>query len=295
MRILITGGSGFIGSQLCNALKQAHELIILSRTRKNLGTEIKTIQNLSELAPSEPLNAIINLTGEPIADKRWSPKQKDEITRSRIETTRSLVEFIASTEHKPEVFISGSAIGFYGVEASDEAVDESGKPDTSFSSTLCQEWEALAMQAEQSAVRTCLLRTGIVLGAKGGALSKMLPAFKFGLGGKIGSGQQWMPWVHLDDMVNIIEFCLNNSEIKGPINCTAPSPVTNAEFTQSLAAALKRPSLFNMPSCAIKLLMGQMGEELLLAGKRVVPAKLEQHAFKFQFEHLDEALAEIVS
>lgn len=188
--------------------------------------------------------------------------------------------------------MSGSAIGYYGIAETDLAIDETSQGDESFSSQLCQQWEETALQAQKLGIRTCLLRTGIVLG-KGGALQKMLPAFKLGLGGKIGHGKQWMPWIHLDDLIEIILYCIEHPHISGAINGTSPNPVTNQEFTTRLGKALKRPTLLPLPAWFIKLLMGQMGEELLLAGKQVVPTQITNAGYLFQYKTLEAALQHI--
>ena len=295
MNILITGGTGFIGTELCALLsRQHHTLVIKTRHPERLKGAIRGISGLHQLDASERFDVVINLAGEPIADKRWSMAQQTRILDSRLNTTQELIDYFAVSEHKPSLFISGSAIGFYGIGSRTESVDEQSPGDNSFSSRLCREWEACARQAEPMGIRTCLLRTGIVLGKNGGALGKMLVPFKLGLGGKIGAGSQWMPWIHLHDMVALIAYCITDESLSGPINATAPQPVTNADFTKALGHALHRPTLFTMPAMMIELLMGQMGEELLLAGQRVLPVKIEQAGFQFRYQRLDQALAEIL-
>jgi len=299
MNILITGGTGFIGSPLCTYLSElGHSVIIKTRDPNLVNGDIKTITDLQQVNENEHFDVVINLAGQPIAAKRWSKVQKDIILNSRLDTTQQLIQFFNTAKHKPAVFISGSAIGYYGIapsnnEINDDATDKE-KGDDSFSSQLCQQWELSARQAENLGIRTCLLRTGIVLGKNGGALKKMLPPFKLGLGGKIGSGTQWMPWIHIDDMIGLIDLCINNKDISGAINCTAPNPVTNLTFTKTLAAAINRPAIFPMPAFVIKLLMGQMGEELLLNGKKVVPKKALDFGYQFKYQQLDMALKDIV-
>ena len=299
MRFLITGGTGFIGSSLCeHLLRDDHSIMIQTRHPESVNGNIASIERLEDLNSSEVFDVVINLTGEPIANKRWSEGQKQKIITSRLETTEGLVEFFRRAVQKPELFISGSAIGFYGIGTSDETIveeiDEECLGDSSFSSQLCQQWEASALQAKLLGIRTCLLRTGIVLGQGGGALAKMTLPFKLGLGGKIGSGNQWMPWIHLDDLVGMIDYCVHHSDISGPINGTAPNPVTNAEFTTALGNIVKRPTILPMPGFVVKLLMGQMGEELLLAGKKVIPLKAQQAGFQFKYEYLDDALSDVL-
>jgi uncharacterized protein (TIGR01777 family) len=300
MRFLITGGTGFIGSALCeHLLRGNHSIMIQTRHPESVNGKIASIERLEDLSSEEVFDVVINLTGEPIANKRWSDGQKQKIINSRLETTEGIVEFFQRAEQKPELFISGSAIGFYGIGTSDETIDEEideeGLGDSSFSSQLCQQWEASALQAKLLGIRTCLLRTGIVLGQSGGAMSKMILPFKLGLGGVIGSGKQWMPWIHIDDLVGIIEYCFHHENMSGPINGTAPNPVTNAVFTKALGKAVGRPTILPMPGLVVKLLMGKMGEELLLAGKKVIPLKVLQADFQFEYECIDDALENILS
>jgi uncharacterized protein (TIGR01777 family) len=295
MDILLTGGTGFIGTELCAYLSdQHHKLVVKTRHPERIKGAIRGISSLDQLDGSENFDVVINLAGEPIADKRWSPTQKKRITDSRLSSTQELIDYFTACETKPRLFISGSAIGYYGIDANFESIDEQADGDDSFSSNLCREWEACALQAEPLGIRTCLLRTGIVLGKNGGALNKMVLPFNLGLGGKIGSGTQWMPWIHLHDMVALIAHCITDESLQGPINATAPHPVTNADFTKALGNALHRPTLFTMPAKLIELLMGQMGEELLLAGKRVLPVKIKQAGFQFRYQRLDEALKDIL-
>lgn len=294
MKFLITGGTGFIGSCLCaRLLEQSHDITVLSRFLNKWPNQFIEISSLDQLDTDSYFDVVINLAGEPIANKRWSKSQKQRITDSRLETTQSLIDFFKAASHKPKLFISGSAIGYYGIQASSDKIDESGLSDESFSSQLCQQWEATALQAQALGIRTCLLRTGIVLGLHGGALQKMLMPFKLGIGGMMGNGQQYMPWIHLDDLIGIILLCISNDQIKGAVNGTAPHPVTNRVFTKALGEALHRPTFLPMPALFIKLLMRQMGEELLLSGKNVIPSKALSHQYCFKFDHLEDALNDI--
>jgi len=295
MNILITGGTGFIGTALCAHLSEEnHSIIIKTRQAGFSNGKIKGINDLNQLSVDEKFDVVINLAGEPIANKRWSKKQRIKIVESRLSTTEELIVFFKRLTHKPNLFISGSAIGYYGVGSSNDVVDEDSSADDSFSSTLCASWEESALQAQSLGIRTCLLRTGIVLGNNGGALKKMLPAFKLGLGGKLGTGKQWMSWIHIKDLISIIDFCINDENVTGAINCTAPHPVTNAKFTEALGKSLNRPTRLHMPAVIIKLLMGDMGEELLLAGKKVLPIKIEKAGFQFNYKDIDSALSDVL-
>ncbi len=294
MNILITGGTGFIGSALCSRLLDAqHHLVVLSRHPEKIKSPVQGIGSLDNLTDDIVFDAVINLAGEPIVDKRWSDRQKQRILSSRLDTTKALIAYFARIDRKPDVFISGSAIGYYGTGKTNEPIDETGSGDDSFSSQICREWETIALEAEPLGIRTCLLRTGIVLG-KGGALGKMLGPFKLGGGGKIGQGTQWMSWIHINDLIGIILYCLEQGEVQGPVNGTAPNPVTNQQFTKALGKVLNRPTFFSMPAAAIKLAMGQMGEELLLTGKRILPKKIQDAGYTFLYENLKEALADVI-
>ena len=295
MNILITGGTGFIGSVLCDRLaRDRHDIVVLSREPEKVKPQFKGISNLGQLKKDQAFDVVINLAGEPIADKRWTDKQKSRIYESRIDTTKSLIEYLKAVDAKPDLLINGSAIGYYGVNKEEKVIDEQGSGDDSFSSYLCQQWEAAALPAQALGIRTCLLRTGIVIGKSGGALSKMLAPFKMGLGGKIGDGKHWMPWIHLDDLVGIILFCMENQKISGAVNGVSPNPVTNIEFTKILGKVLRRSTFFSVPSVVIKMLMGQMGEELLLSGKRIQPVAVLEAGYDFQYPALEAALSNVL-
>ena len=298
MKILITGATGLIGSALCKLLANKHELIALTRNinkaKNTLPNSIDVLDNLEDLN-FDDLDAVINLAGEPIADKRWSAQQKQRIFQSRLGITEQIVTKINASDAPPKVFISGSAIGFYGRQPAENVITESySSTYPEFSHQLCKQWEELALQAQSPDVRVCLLRTGIVLSKQGGALDKMLPPFKLGLGGKMASGKQMMSWIHIDDMINAIVFLLDEPNAHGAFNLTAPEPVSNTNFTQILANTLNRPALFPMPEFVLKLLFGEMSD-LLIYGQNVIPEKLEQQGFKFKFETLDTALNEVLN
>ena len=295
MNILITGGTGFIGSGLCaRLLEKKHNIVVMTRCPEKIKGNIKGITELEQLKGQVNFDVVINLAGEPIADNRWSNKQKQRIVDSRLETTKKLIEYFKTTEKKPKLFISGSAIGYYGVAESNDSLNEDASGDESFSSQLCQQWEAVASEAKTLGIRTCLLRTGIVLGKDGGALKKMLLPFKLGLGGRIGKGSQWMSWIHVEDLIGVILYCIEHEQVSGAVNGTAPNPVTNRVFTKTLGKVLKRPTLFPMPAFIVKRLMGQMGEELLLAGKKVLPVKITKEGYQFKYAQLEEALLSVV-
>lgn len=292
MKILITGGTGLIGKALQQHWLAHHQLIILSRQAKQHQLADKQVSYISELSQVDinTLDAIVNLAGEPIADKRWSDAQKKRICDSRWLITEQLSEAINKASTPPHTFISGSAIGFYGRQAEQEITEDYQAFYPEFSHDICARWENLAKQAANEQTRVCMLRTGIVLAEKGGALKKMLPPFKLGLGGPIGNGQQYMSWIHLDDMVRLIDFVLQHPELNGPINAVAPKAVTNSLFAKKLAARLHKPALLPMPAFAVKMLFGEMSD-LLLYGQRVVPKRLLDAGFSFNYPQLPMALA----
>jgi uncharacterized protein (TIGR01777 family) len=300
MKILFTGGTGLIGSELIKHLAH-HQIVLLTRDIPNAekkllhmppGT-ITYIDDLHNLAHLDDIDAVINLAGEPIADKRWSTKQKQIICDSRWQITEQLVELIERSTTPPHTFISGSAVGFYG-DQGQFAVDEELRVDSqAFTHQICYLWEQIALKAQSSKTRVCLLRTGVVLSPCGGALKKMLPPYKLGLGGPIGHGDQFMPWIHILDMVNAILFILNNPKLTGAVNLCAPHPITNQTFSETLANSLHRPHLFSTPAWLIRLLMGE-SSALLLDSMRVKPSKLTRAGFEFQFPRLDQALKQLL-
>ena len=312
LTILVTGGSGFIGTQLVKALLlEGHDVTVLTRNCSktanhfadvmvNAGEEgqdikpVRVVDSLEYSVDDTCFNVIINLAGQAIADKRWTDAVKQQLLDSRINTTKALYTYIESAPTRPELFISGSALGFYGLREHDAPVDEDGQSDNSFSSRLCVAWENEARRIEALGIRSCYLRTGIVLGKDGGALSKMLPAFNFGLGGPMGGGSQWMSWIHMSDLLGMVHYAIVNDNVSGAINATAPNPVTNKEFSQVLAKVLKRPAILPMPAFVLKLMLGEMAEELLLSGQRVIPKKMQQVGFKFRFTDLEGALRDIL-
>ena len=298
--VLISGGSGFIGSHLCRTLSDlGWHLLVLTRNRhqaaQKLPSDITLIDNLKQLDTYSPVDILINLAGQSLADGRWSKSRKEQIINSRIGTTDALYNFFKLQTKPPEIVISGSAIGYYGAgTGNDKAIVEDSPVLANFSQQLCADWEQSARQFEHLGSRVCYLRTGIVLGEQG-ALAKMLTPFKLGLGGPIGNGRQWMPWIHIEDIVTIILYCIQQDDLKGPVNGTAPEPVRNRDFVRILGAVLKRPALLPMPAPIVRLLFGQMGHELLLQGQRVIPKKLEDREFQFKYTDLHSALNDLLT
>jgi len=296
MNILITGGSGLIGQALIQHLN-ADQIIVLTRSpvkaAKILPNDVKLITSLEQIDFSD-LDVVVNLAGEAIVDKRWTSKQKAIICQSRWQITQALVEKIQAATPPPHCFISGSAIGYYGRQDA-SAIDENYQdvyPE--FSHQLCQKWEGIALQAESEQTRVCLLRTGIVLADNGGALAKMLPAFKLGLGGPIGNGEQFMSWIHIDDMVAVILAAIYQDSLTGIINATAPMPVSNQEFATTLSNVLSRPCWFRVPSFILRILMGESAD-LVIYGQQVLPKKLLNNNFKFQYPALQVALKQLLT
>jgi len=293
MKLLITGGTGFIGSALCRHLvANRHDVTVLSRkpeaVAKLCGPTVRAIGDIKELHAQDDWQAIINLAGAPIFASRWTQERKQLIRASRIKLTEALVSYMAAMANKPAVFISGSAIGYYG-DQGDQTLTEQAPAGTDFSGQLCQDWEQAAQAAEQWGVRVCLMRTGLVIGQGGGLLQKMLLPFQLGLGGRIGNGRQWMSWIHRNDWIAIAETMLANPAMQGPYNATAPHPVTNAEFAQTLAACLNRPALLPAPAGVLKALLGEMSE-LVLGSQRVLPERLLAQGFNFQHPELAAAI-----
>jgi uncharacterized protein len=296
MRLVVTGASGFIGTALCaGLLEQGHALTLFTRSSPrdaNTGTKRWlhwTPGTLREWdAALDGVDGVINLAGEPIAEKKWSHSQRRRIENSRIDSTHSLVQACAKARQKPKFLINASAVGYYGPHG-DEILTEESPPGDDFLSLLCRAWEEEAKKAEELGMRVVRLRTGIVLGPRGGALSKMAAPFKFFVGGPLGSGKQWMSWIHLDDLVRLMVAMIENPLAHGPINATSPNPVQNKEFSQTLGNVLHRPSWAPVPAWMLKLALGEMAQ-MLLTGQRVVPAAAEKLGFKFRYSDLREAL-----
>lgn len=295
MDILVTGGTGLIGNEFIRQHRNKYNFTVISRNQEKaralLGSDVAVVSSVSQVEDISTFDAVINLAGEPIADKRWTDTQKRVICESRWSITSELVAKINDSKTPPSVFISGSAIGFYGNQ-NEKHVTEDTSPKNEFTHQLCSKWEAIANGVDQKKTRVVLLRTGVVLAEGGGALGKMALPFRLGVGGKLGHGNQYLSWIHLQDMVNAIAYVLENETCSGAFNFTAPEPVTNIEFSKRLASALGRPCIFTVPTFAMKIAMGE-ASTMILEGQRVIPKKLTEAGFTFQFPSLKDALTEI--
>ncbi len=296
MDILITGATGLIGSELDTSLHQKSHRII-HMVRKSPLSENRIFWDPAsgklDREALEGIDAVVHLAGESITGGRWSPEKKRRILQSRIRGTSLLSESLAGLTAPPKVFISASAIGCYG-DRGEEWVDESSCPGTGFLPDVCREWEKATEPAGAKGIRVVNLRTGIVLSARGGALAQMLPVFRMGLGGKIGSGRQYMSWIALEDITGIIEYALQNESLRGPVNAVSPNPVPNREFAKTLGRVLFRPSVCVLPGFAARLAFGEMADALLLSSTRVEPAKLKDADYPFRFARLEDALRHVL-
>jgi len=302
MKILMAGSSGLVGSALVPALVKAGHTVCrlvrpgtVARNDSNDGFRVAWNPATGELGGAAVgADAVVNLAGASIADGRWSAARKAELRLSRIDTTRALVAALGKMNARPRVLVSASATGFYG-NRGDELLTEESQPGNDFLSSLAKEWEAEALKAEAIDIRVVLARFGIILARDGGALPRMVLPFRFFAGGKIGSGQQWMSWISLDDVVAVLQFALEKNEVRGPINVISTQPVQNAEFTKTLASVLHRPALFPAPAFVLRLALGEMADALLLSSQRVLPRKLESLGYRFLQADLGSALAAILS
>ncbi|MGY2710067.1 thylakoid membrane protein ThyD [Thermostichus sp. MS-CIW-28] len=303
MRIVITGGSGFIGRRLvARLLEQGDQVLVLTRRLEQARRILGESPNL-KLLPYDPYQpqawaaalegyeGIVNLAGEPLASSRWTETKKKEIRRSRVETTQALVQALASLNQKPQVMISSSAVGYYGSHPEGDPLTETDPPAQDFLAEVCQAWEAAARPVEELGIRLAIVRTGIVLGPDGGALGQMLAPFQFFIGGTIGSGKQWLSWIHREDWVSLVCFLLEQGS--GVFNATAPNPVQMEEFCRTLGQVLGRPSWLPVPELALELLLGEAAQ-VVLTGQKVIPQAALQMGFTFQYPQLKEALRQIL-
>ena len=298
MKIVIAGGTGFLGSPLTGRLtSEGHDVVVLSR-RAGSASASRAVAWTPDgnagpwLAELDGATAVVNLAGESIAGRRWSPAHKQEILDSRVRATRSLVAAIGHVSRPPSVFVSGSAVGYYG-PCGDEAITEAAPAGRDFLARVCAAWEDEANRAAGPHTRVVCVRTGLVLERDGGALPQMLPPFRFGVGGPVGSGRQYWPWIHRADWIDLVLWSIETRGLTGPLNAVAPNPVTNAEFAAALGRALHRPAFMPAPAFVLRVMLGEMADALLLAGQRAVPEKAGALGFTFKHARLDDALAAI--
>ena len=293
MQVLMTGGTGFIGTALQQALLQdGHQLIIYSRQDRRGGQGVRFVKSLQDISGSEDIASIINLAGASLAARRWSPAYKHEIVNSRLQTTREVLDLVRRLHKAPDVLLSGSAIGFYGHHG-DDKLNEDAHAVPGFSQQLCHDWESLAQTARECGVRVCLLRLGVVLDSGGGALVEMSRSFRLGVASWLGSGKQWLSWVHREDVIRAMQFLLARDDLAGPFNITAPQPVTAREFCHALESHYRTLFSIGMPGVLMRVLLGEMADELLLHGQRVIPEHLEATGFEFHYPEIDAALSAI--
>ena len=296
MKILIGGSHGLVGTALIKSLEaQGHEIFRLVRHAPTSKTEVEWSPDRYSIALAriEGFDAVVNLAGESIAEGRWTDEKKRRIRESRVKGTKLLGDALANLTVRPKTFVCASAIGYYG-NRGDELLTETSAPGDDFLAKVCAEWEQATALAAEKGIRVVNARFGVILDNNGGALQKMLPPFRMGVGGRIGSGKQWMSWIALDDVIGGIKFALANESVRGPVNFVSPNPVTNAEFTKTLGKVLSRPTIFSIPAFAVKLMFGEMGEALLLGGQRVAPVRLVGGGFEFRYPQLQAALGHIL-
>lgn len=294
LTVAVTGASGLIGSALVRSLRQdGHRVLRLVRSRPGEGGDEvfwDPARGEIDAAALEGVDAVVHLAGENVGEGPWTAERKRRILESRVKGTRLVAEAVAGLPRPPRVLVSASGTGYYGSRG-DERLDEDSGPGTGFLAEVCREWEAAAAPAREAGVRVVSLRTGIVLAAEGGALAKMLLPFRLGVGGKVGSGKQWLSWISLPDVVAVVRFAIESSELRGPVNTAAPGVVTNEEFTRTLGRVLGRPTLFTVPAVALRLALGRdMADDTLLASQRTVPGKLQRAGFHFRHPELEGAL-----
>jgi uncharacterized protein (TIGR01777 family) len=294
MRVVIAGGTGFLGRPLSRALaSDGHDVVVLTRGSTDRSQRAVTWTPNGESGPwastIDGADAVVNLAGESIAAKRWTAAQKQKILDTRVQATRSLVTAIRSVAVPPALFVSGSAVGYYGPRR-DEVVTEDTPPGSDFLARICVTWEEEARRAATGHTRVVCIRTGVVLEKDGGALPQMLPPFRFGAGGPVGSGRQYWPWIHRRDWIDLVRWAIQTPDLSGALNATAPHPVTSADFARALGRAMHRPALMPAPAFALRLMLGEMADALLLSGQRAVPSRAERGGFTFTYRTVDDAL-----
>ena len=298
MKILVSGSHGLVGKALTHSLTDdGHEVVRLVRRERNFGSpevEWHPDQGRIDATHLEGIDAVVHLAGDNIAAGRWTAQKKRTIRESRVHGTSLLSDTLASLSQPPSVFISASAIGFYG-NRGDESLTEQSPPGNDFLANVCVDWEAATKSAVEKGIRTAHARFGVILDSHEGALAKMLPPFRVGIGGKVGDGKQWMSWIALNDVIGGLKFLLEDKSIDGPVNFVAPNPVTNAEFTSTLGRVLSRPTIFPMPAFAARLAFGEMADALLLTGQRVLPARAQSGGYQFRYSTVEPALRAALS
>jgi len=290
---LITGGTGLIGSALCrHLLADGHHITVLTRNPKTVeekcGVGVKAIQSFTDISPDSAIDIVINLAGEPIADARWTDKRKALLASSRVKLTQDLVDWLSHRKQHAECLISGSAVGWYG-DGGDEILTEQSDYHDEYTHQLCHAWEKQALRAEQTGIRVCIVRTGLVLAPTGGVLQKMLVPLKLGLGGRTGTGKQYMPWIHISDMVHLLVFLATHEHLKGVFNACSPTPVTNQAFISALSKRLHLYGALPIPAWLLKIALGEMSR-LLLTGQRAIPQRATANGFSFAYRELSPAL-----
>jgi len=302
MRVLITGATGLVGSRLVKRLQERSDVPVALSRHRNIA--LATFGHGVEVVEGDPTvrgdwdqaiagcDAVVNLAGENIFARRWNDEFKDRVRDSRVQATENVVAAIARADHKPLVLVNASAIGYYGPRG-DEEVTESTEAGSDFLATACVAWEAAALALAPTGVRTVIVRIGVVMSTEGGALAQMLTPFKLGVGGPVGNGRQWMAWIHIDDLVGLILFAIDNPELYGVVNATAPEPVTNREFSKALGHALGRPAIFPVPVFMLRLRFGQVAE-VISTGARVLPRRALDAGYQFRFNRIDDALPHLL-
>ena len=298
MKVLISGGSGLVGTALTESLRsEGHTVALLVRPDGVASAgDIRwdPASGFINTNAMEGADAVVNLNGASIGGGRWNAARKKILRSSRIDATRVLADAFTRLKQKPRVFVSASAIGYYG-NRGDEVLTESSASGNDFLADTCRDWETEALRAQSSGIRTVVTRFGVILSVKGGALTQMLPPFKLGLGGRLGSGQQWLSWIALEDVVGLLRAAISDEKASGSLNVVAPTPVRNSEFTQVLASVLHRPAIFPAPAFALRLLLGEMADALLLSSQQVHSERVPAATYTFRYENLEPALHAILS